>query len=322
MPHATTRPSAALADAVTSLHTQLDERLPQALSGDVEAVHRARVASRRLREVLAIAEAAVPGDHTRRVRREVRRVTDALGPVRELDVAMAELDRAAAAHGWRVDRTATVARALDRERARRRARMQHQLDRVDARWLRRRVSEVVEAVAAAPSDRDWRQALGARVTTRLRALQEALADCGTLYVPARLHAVRLAAKKLRYALEAAQDASGVDTTAPVATLRALQQEFGHWHDLQILHVNVEAVASEERPGRQGLAFARMAAVLEADCRQLHARLLEQMAAVPSVLTAIRASVLPRFATTLKMARVSTVGRSGVPAATRVRRVTA
>ena len=51
---------------------------------DPEAVHQARVASRRLREVLPIVLA--PGGRTERLRRTVRRLTRTLGPVRELDV--------------------------------------------------------------------------------------------------------------------------------------------------------------------------------------------------------------------------------------------
>ena len=59
---------------------------PAVLAGDAGAVHRARVATRRLREILPMLEAHRRA--TRKLRRDLRAVTRALGPVRELDVAL------------------------------------------------------------------------------------------------------------------------------------------------------------------------------------------------------------------------------------------
>src|SRR5262245_28849831 len=56
-------------------------------AGDVDALHRSRVATRRLREALPLVKGR--GRERRRLRRDLRRVTRALGPVRELDVALA-----------------------------------------------------------------------------------------------------------------------------------------------------------------------------------------------------------------------------------------
>src|ERR1700674_2322259 len=52
--------------------------------GDVEAVHRTRVASRRLRELLPLL--VLDPDLTRKLTRRLRKVTKQLGNVRELDV--------------------------------------------------------------------------------------------------------------------------------------------------------------------------------------------------------------------------------------------
>ena len=57
--------------------------MPGAVGGDAEALHQARVASRRIREALPL-EIRPP----RKLMRQVRRITRALGPVRELDVAL------------------------------------------------------------------------------------------------------------------------------------------------------------------------------------------------------------------------------------------
>ena len=61
--------------------------MPAAQSGDESSVHQARVASRRLRGALPMLNARVDADAVNRVDRRVRKITRALGPVRELDVS-------------------------------------------------------------------------------------------------------------------------------------------------------------------------------------------------------------------------------------------
>src|SRR5918995_4252992 len=70
--------------------------LPDACGGDVNAVHKARVASRRLREALPVVLADVPPKKAKRLARGFRRITRALGPVREMDVTIGVLETTAA----------------------------------------------------------------------------------------------------------------------------------------------------------------------------------------------------------------------------------
>src|SRR5512146_3331689 len=70
--------------------------LPRALEGDVEAIHDARVASRRVRESLSLARRVNDSRTLRKLMRRARRVTRRLGRVRELDVGLALLDAIAA----------------------------------------------------------------------------------------------------------------------------------------------------------------------------------------------------------------------------------
>src|SRR5579871_522697 len=98
MAHATTPASTGL-DVVIASHARLLTRLlPQAIKGDVTAVHRSRVASRRLREMLPLAAAATSRHKTKDLRADVRRITRALGRVREIDVTLAVFK--AEAHGY------------------------------------------------------------------------------------------------------------------------------------------------------------------------------------------------------------------------------
>src|SRR6185369_7005168 len=79
------------------LHKRL-ERFTQMLQGldegDARALHQARVASRRLREILPVLQVAP--DVTSRLGKRLRRVTQRLGVVRELDVLCLLIEELAA----------------------------------------------------------------------------------------------------------------------------------------------------------------------------------------------------------------------------------
>jgi len=92
MAHATTVNQAGLAGVLREQLDTLRQHLPRAVHGHSRGVHRARVASRRLREALPVAAVV---EERSSLRRDVRRVTKALGRVREIDVALAEFVRRA-----------------------------------------------------------------------------------------------------------------------------------------------------------------------------------------------------------------------------------
>ena len=70
----------------------LTRTLPSASSGDVNAIHQARVATRRVRAALPI---VTRGSRRRKLKKSFTRLTRALGGVRELDVALLTLDELA-----------------------------------------------------------------------------------------------------------------------------------------------------------------------------------------------------------------------------------
>ncbi len=95
----------------------LKRHLPHAVEGDDHGVHQARVASRRLREAVPVLTTGVKGTKARKARGKIRRLTTALGTVRELDVTIRAPRRA------RGQRNAAASRARSgprpcRERAR------------------------------------------------------------------------------------------------------------------------------------------------------------------------------------------------------------
>jgi CHAD domain-containing protein len=278
MGHATTTVSSGLTAALARQFDALARRWSAVRDGDVKAVHRARVASRRLREVLSVIDAAYRHSHAGRAARTARRLTRVLGPVREIDVALIELDRAIRRHGWPDELGGMIRRRLVQQRERRAKRMAARITKQE----RVRVRDEVRAVAtrlAKTDDRAWQSALAARVVRRARAVLGASAAAGTLYVPERLHALRITIKKLRYALELLPPTPGFDVADALALLKRAQQRFGTLHDVQVLTSEVHAIDATARRPADRVALGAAIEDLERDCREIHAKAL---ALVPDV----------------------------------------
>ena len=263
--------------SVVRLARALDEqvrRFARALGGarrgEVTGVHQARVASRRLREILPVAAWAGSGD----LADDVRRVTQVLGPVRELDVTRGYLDDAATRHAWQAPVVAHLREGLARDRRARLAVATAALRQQSTKQMLRDARRVVRDLAAAGDKAAWERRLDRRRRKRAKALGASLNDLGTLYVPARLHAVRIAAKKLRYSLEADRAIRRSAVTSDIRALESAQETLGHLHDLQILQELLHRAAREPGATRALMAqLHRMSAELEGECRTLHAQVL-------------------------------------------------
>ena len=252
--------------------TALGRALPAAGTGDVHSLHQARVATRRLRAALPL---VAPGRKAEKLARSVRRLTQALGPVRELDVALLILDELE--DSGEVPRPAIerLRAAIGDDRRRLHAELQRRLEDFDLDKLRRRaVSAARKREDQAPTRaRDPKRAAEAKARARRRAEQLAVSieNAAGLYLPDRLHEVRIAVKKLRYTLELEQSVSGSHATARIRTLKAAQDLLGRMRDLEVLIARARAVQSS--PGASSLKVSadldRFVRRLETECRQLH-----------------------------------------------------
>ena len=172
-------------------------------------------------------------DALARARKATRRVTRALGPVRELDVAAALFHEFALAH--EAGPAAVVSVTRDLARARSSALRRARLKLTPSRLAKLRASLEALDVALPPGAAlVVSRALDARIARRAQGLQRALHRAGTLYVPARLHAVRIAVKQLRYATEVAGALHRARVSSRLAQLRALQDLLGRAHDVHVL----------------------------------------------------------------------------------------
>jgi CHAD domain-containing protein len=271
-------PPAPVDPASRVLHARLVRllhALPAAQAGDVTSVHQARVASRRLREALPVAGPPQADAAWRRARRQARRITRALGPVRELDVALetlAEFEQRGVASPAALAR---VRAAIAADRQARRRKMLDELSPMRLQKLKRHLSGM--AAARAPSDRDEALAGAARrVAVRAARLKDAIEHAGLVYLAERLHQVRIAAKKLRYAMELQRELQRSRATAHIRRLKAAQDQLGRLHDLEVLIDRTRAVQADLAASarRQATELDRLVRALEAECRQLHAGYLE------------------------------------------------
>ena len=273
----------------------LKRHLPGAIKGDDRAVHQARVASRRLRESVPVLSAGVKGSKANKARRKIRRLTGALGMVRELDVTLTVMDELAAS--GEVPRAAIDALRAHvlTERQQRRDVMLERLEAVDREKLDRRLASVCAALGQAETEQ-WRQVLSKRLLKRSKRLAAAVGEAGHLYAPEALHVVRISAKKLRYGLELAAG-GGIKAAAPlVRTLKRVQEMLGRLQDLQVLleHVAIiQAGANGHRVPRA--TFDTLAHRIEDECRRLHGRYVAASQALIDLAAEVRSTVVPALA---------------------------
>jgi len=225
---------------------------------DVELVHDIRVASRRLAEGLGVMNAVINGDRLTTFLTWLRQARNLLAPVRDPDVmrqVLGDLVKAKPALGKRRFSEA-FSEAL---------RLQRQYQLVDARFqlspveILARREELTETLAAgldgaggaATVEEAAGRQLLRRVRRRRRAFRRLARRAAKSGRPRRLHAARIAGKKIRYALELAHDARLLDAAQEVKSLRQLQDRLGDLNDLNVVKAQIKAFA--ERAGTDELA---------------------------------------------------------------------
>ena len=246
--------------------------MPAAQAGDHTSVHQARVASRRLRQALPLLGVRADAQALDRADRRVRRITRALGPVRELDVTLlllAELARKRAAPKRAIAR---VRAAVAEERQQRRLDMLEEIKPSKLNKLRKRLVRVAAPESEKVPTRSALTEANSQAAERARELKAAIERAGGIYLPDRLHRVRVAGKKLRYALEIQRELTRSRPMTNLNRLKAQQDLLGRMHDLEILIDRTRAVQGTLTPrDRRGMAELKtLIRVLEDECREGHA----------------------------------------------------
>ena len=244
--------------------------LPGARKGEVAAVHRSRVATRRLRAVLPLVDTRLG----RKLSRTIRRLTNALGPVRELDVTLGIIDDLEAQRELPRTAAAALRQAILEERRGLQTALVDEIDRAGLQKTKKKIDAAQQGSPAAPRAVDTPTRIADaidRVGRRAERLRAAIDSAAGLYLPDRLHEVRIGVKKLRYSMEVLRELRRSRATARLASLKRAQDLLGRMHDLEVLIARTRAVqGSPQAPTlRVSAELDRLVRQLETECRQLH-----------------------------------------------------
>lgn len=246
---------------------------------DIECIHRARVASRRLRAGLRMFQDHLQPAVYRRWRRHIRRVTSGLGDARDKDVqieflcrAFCELQEAPLFPG-----VARLLAGLEKQRERLQPKVVKAVDRIErSRVLDEMQAALKEVRGTGKSDKAiprstavYREA-EQRINAQLDELLGHEAGLADPSASAEHHAMRIAAKRLRYTIEIVNTVYDKSLGAMLKAVKRIQTLLGDIHDCDVWAARLDAFAQRQRQriidrfGHEG-PYARLAAGI----RHLH-----------------------------------------------------
>ena len=230
--------------------------------GDIDAIHDARVATRRVRATLPFVSSAptAVGD-------ELRRVGRALGRVRELDATNALLKKLESRVPDAAVAIAVTRREIDHRLTRQRRRLVKKLLH-RPRSIARAVTSGSHVPRLSSVWRSWRHELRDAIRLRATHAQSALDRATAVYMPNRAHSARIQIKKLRYLVELAAATGVLIDDALVRDLRRAQEALGDLHDMTVLGQMVHDVRF---PGGLANDSGPLAAVISAEMARLNDR---------------------------------------------------
>ena len=211
---------------------ELLKNVPGVRDGNADAIHDARVATRRIRALLEVLGDDHDANHVA-LREEMRDLGRSLGAARDLDVVVELFEEKI----WQVPEAARAVAALNRSAVHERA------------LARRQLIKSIEhsplgdfAPSAVKRLRTWRPRVSASIGLNLRKrmhtqstkLSQAVEHASGVYFPNRAHEVRIHAKRLRYLVELASAASRPRDDRELTVLKRVQSVLGHVHDRELI----------------------------------------------------------------------------------------
>lgn len=232
-----------------------------------DAVHDARVATRRARVFLAEFEDNVPGGLARTASKRLRKMGRRLGEARELDVSLALL------RDWPAESDAARKFCTARLEADR-ADAQKSVAEAEAELASGAMTELFARVKDGfePSTACHLRHARGRLRKRLNKLEKLYDAWWTSRLDDDLHQVRIRLKSFRYAVEIYRGLYGRPADKFLHELEAAQDSLGRWNDLRCLRGCVQA-SGAVAPKQQRAGIAALAAAIgaEADAAQENVR---------------------------------------------------
>jgi CHAD domain-containing protein len=225
------------------------------MADDIEAVHQMRVATRRLRAAFILFAECLPGKRGDEWQREIKRITKALGAARDTDVQFDWLKKFLASStdpAWRPGINRLLLR-LYQQRQRLQIKVIAALDQLEAGHTLDDLGTLLrdQVVQARLNNVDpYATEVYLRAADAIRfQLEHFLAYDVCVYQPehsTELHAMRIAAKHLRYTLEIFSELYKDTLKQPLKVVKEMQELLGDLHDSDVWIAFVPQFMLEER----------------------------------------------------------------------------
>ena len=235
------------------------------------AVHKMRSASRRLASSICVAEwsAGVPGE---RVTRRLERISDRLGPLRDMDVQRLALDRLNTSGKVRA-----FSRFLTRGKSHDRRQLEQLLKQHPKRVLHRRFDRFerkLQRLSRNWTEGDYRDAFEKVLRRQYEALSRSYQSWKDSPDSKGFHHMRVELRGLRYTSETISEVLGFSRTRNIQTvlkmLKTLQTTMGEIHDIHKLRTELVAWISSH-PARKRAMEMTVASALQ---KRLDDRMVE------------------------------------------------
>jgi CHAD domain-containing protein len=276
----------------------LESYLPAVRDGDPEGVHQARVATRRVRELLPLTAEGGGSETADELADGFRSVGRSLGEVRDADVQIALL-RSLETH---IPGAAPTLVLLRQRQERRRLALMRGLikgfERMEIDRLLESVQHGVIRTMRRTASR-WDRRLRLAIADRAGDAREAIVHATGVYFPKRAHQARIAIKKFRYATEIAAATGLWNARETIRELKKGQDLLGRVHDRQELLDDLFVIDDVHPEGSHRGQLELVGQVVEAEAHELYGRylarrprLLEAASAAERAIARPRALIWP------------------------------
>jgi CHAD domain-containing protein len=229
-----------------------------------DAVHKLRVAARRLRSLLRAFGPVLDEQWARMLRDELGWATDGMGTARDTEVFRERLDEHAEQLTTedREEAVRGIAAWVDARLAQATA---VALETMRAERYLRLLDRLVEAARAprftAETDGEARAVLSVLARRPVRALVTEVTGLGPESTAAQWHRARICAKRARYADDAVVPMMGEGTRRRAEALERVTDVLGDLHDASVAQSTLRELAAEGRSdGPEGFALGQLAAI--------------------------------------------------------------
>jgi len=228
-------------------------------SGDIEPVHRMRVASRRLRAALNAFKSILPKQKAKLWKKEISKIGQALGRARELDVHIRFLRAAKKKlkNDYYIVNTDLIIKSLVRKREQ----AQKQVEKVLVGFEIEKNLPGLKVCLRELSSETHRHLINKFYNLNSMAIQEQLNKLFE-FVPYitnprnihELHQMRIAAKNLRYTLEIIKPWYGAKIDKYIRISRNIQDALGDLHELDVLIELLSGLKTQDKEFNRTLEY--------------------------------------------------------------------